>query len=93
LTGRSSRYLVNPEANWELPEDDDANVAWARECLAALEPHASGGLYLNVPGLLEEGDKLVRASLGSSYPRLAKLKARLDPDNVFRRNANVQPAP
>jgi FAD/FMN-containing dehydrogenase len=92
FTGRSSRYLVNPEANWELPEDDEANVAWARECLAALEPHASGGLYLNFPGLLEEGDKLVRASLGSSYPRLAKLKARLDPENVFRRNANVQPA-
>jgi len=75
FSGRGSRYLVNPEANWERPEDDEANVSWARECLAALEPHASGGVYLNFPGLLEEGDTNVRASPGPSYPPLANPKA------------------
>jgi FAD/FMN-containing dehydrogenase len=90
--GRGNRYVVNPEANWEHAADDDANVAWARGVLAALESHASGGVYLNFPGFLEEGQGLVRASLGSNYPRLAALKQRLDPDNVFRRNANVEPA-
>ena len=84
--------MVNPEANWEDPADDDANVAWAREVLAALEPYASDGAYLNFPGFLEEGQSLVRASMGANYERLAQLKRRLDPENLFRRNANVEPA-
>ena len=84
---------MNPEANWEHADDDEANVAWARRVLAALEPHASGGAYLNFPGFLEEGHDLVRSSHGSNYPRLAALKQRLDPENVFRRNANIEPAP
>jgi FAD/FMN-containing dehydrogenase len=90
--GRATRYVVNPEANWEDAAADDANVAWARSVLGALEPHAAGGTYLNFPGFLEEGDALVHASHGSNYERLAALKSRLDPENVFRRNANIEPA-
>jgi FAD/FMN-containing dehydrogenase len=92
FSGRSIRYVVNPEANWEHAGDDEANVAWARGVLAALEPYASGGLYLNFPGFVEEGQQLVRTSHGVNYQRLAALKQRLDPENVFRRNANVEPA-
>jgi FAD/FMN-containing dehydrogenase len=92
FAGRGPLYGVTAEANWDRPEDDEANVAWGREVLEALDEHASGGLYLNFPGFLEEGQELVRQSLGSNYPRLAALKARLDPENVFRRNANIEPA-
>ena len=53
--------------------------------------HASGGAYLNFPGFLEEGQSLVRASMGGNYTRLAQLKQRLDPENLFRRNANIEP--
>jgi FAD/FMN-containing dehydrogenase len=60
--------------------------------LTALESHASGGAYLNFPGFLEEGDELVRASHGSNYERLQSLKRRFDPENVFKRNANIDPA-
>jgi FAD/FMN-containing dehydrogenase len=90
--GRDNRYVINPEANWEEVADDDANVAWARGVLTALETHASGGAYLNFPGFLEEGDDLVRASHGSNYERLQSLKRRFDPENVFKRNANIDPA-
>ena len=93
FSGRSTRYLVNLEANWEHPGDDQANVAWARGVLSSLEGHADGRAYLNFPGFLEEGQDLVRASHGANYDRLARLKRRLDPDNLFRRNANVEPAP
>jgi FAD/FMN-containing dehydrogenase len=90
--GRDNRYVVNPEGNWEHADEDDANVAWARGVLTALESHASGGAYLNFPGFLEEGQDLVRASHGENYARLAALKQRLDPENLFRRNANIEPA-
>lgn len=90
--GRQNRYVINPEANWEDVNDDEANVAWARDVLTALEPHASGGAYLNFPGFMEEGDALVRASHGSNYERLQTLKRRFDPENLFRRNANIDPA-
>jgi FAD/FMN-containing dehydrogenase len=92
FSGRRARYVVNPEANWEHPEDDTVNVEWARSVLASLESHGAGGAYLNFPGFLEEGQRLVRASHGANYERLAALKQRLDPENVFRRNANVEPA-
>jgi len=90
--GRSVRYVVNPEANWEHRVDDDRNIAWARGVLSALEPHAAGGAYLNFPGFLEEGKDLVAASHGANYERLAALKKRLDPENIFHRNANIEPA-
>jgi FAD/FMN-containing dehydrogenase len=90
--GRGTRYVVNPEANWEHADDDEANVGWARGLLTAVEPFASGGAYLNFPGFLEEGQRLVRSSHGENYGRLAALKQRLDPDNLFRRNANILPA-
>jgi FAD/FMN-containing dehydrogenase len=92
FAGRDVAYVINPEANWERVEDDDANVAWARGVLTAVEPFASGGAYFNFPGFLEEGQALVRSTHGSNYERLAALKKRLDPENVFRRNANIEPA-
>lgn len=90
--GRGHRYVLNAEANWVAAADDEANVAWTRDLFARLERHATGGAYLNFPGFLEEGRGLVRASHGPNYPRLQALKRRLDPDNFFRRNANVEPA-
>jgi Berberine and berberine like len=89
--GGSARYLVNPEANWERADDDAANVTWARDILAALEPHATGGAYLNFPGFIEEGQELARKGYSTSYARLAAIKRRIDPENLFRRNANVEP--
>ena len=89
--GRRVPYIVNPEANWERPEDDDANITWARDCLKALEPHGLGGAYLNFPGLLEEGERMVKASFGENHARLVELKKQYDPSNFFRRNQNINP--
>ena len=65
FAGRDVPYLVNPEANWEDEADDEANVAWARACLADLEAHALEGLYLNFPGFLEEGAPMMRSAFGA----------------------------
>lgn len=88
---RDIPYLVNPEANWEHPQDDTANIAWARACLADLERFSAGGMYLNFPGFLEEGEAMIRASYGQNYARLVALKQQYDPHNLFRRNQNIRP--
>ena len=89
---RDPGYLLSPEANWEYETDDAANIAWARDVLASVDADASGGSYLNFPGMFEEGATLVRTSFGPTYDRLAELKRAYDPDNVFQRNQNILPA-
>jgi FAD/FMN-containing dehydrogenase len=88
--GREAGFLVNPEADWDESGADEANVAWARQLIKALEPHTVG-TYLNFPGLLEEGEAQLRASFGVNYERLVEVKTRWDPDNLFRLNHNVRP--
>lgn len=63
---------------------------WVRSCWQALQPHSVGiGSYVNAMGEFEE-DR-VRAAYGEKYPRLAELKAKYDPRNLFRRNSNIVP--
>jgi len=90
--GRDAAFLVTAEASWTDPADTDRAIAWAREVWAALERHSTGGVYLNFPGLGEEKEALVRAGYGANYERLAALKAKHDPDNLFRMNLNIEPA-
>jgi FAD/FMN-containing dehydrogenase len=82
--GARHRYLIGVEANWEDPATSDANVAWARDAVAALEPYSTGGGYLNFPGFFEEGEELLRASHGAgNYERLVELRRSYDPTGLF----------
>lgn len=90
--GRHTAYVLNPEANWHDPADDSANIAWVRSFFDAMAPYSDGSRYLNFAGFQEEGDALMRQSFGPHYARLAALKAKYDPNNLFRRNANIRPA-
>ncbi len=89
---RDAGYLVGVEANWDAAGDDAANIAWARAALDSIADESAGGSYLNFPGFLEDAAALIRSSFGESYDRLRELKRTYDPDNVFARNQNVQPA-
>ena len=91
--GRSPRYAVFLLAIAEEPALLAADTEWARVFWAALQTVSMGrGSYLN--GEAEYPDDRVRASFGAEkYARLAAIKARYDPDNVFHRNANIPPAP
>jgi FAD/FMN-containing dehydrogenase len=56
-----------------------------------MRPWATGAVYLNFIG--DEGKDRVVAGFGrENYDRLAKAKARYDPDNLFRHNHNIEPA-
>ena len=90
---RSAPILLGVEANWEeQPQDDEANIAWVRSCVADMRQFSSGGMYLNFPGFLEEGDQMLRDAYGENYERLVALKNQYDPTNLFRLNQNITPA-
>jgi FAD/FMN-containing dehydrogenase len=89
--GRHAAFLLSPEANWEHPEDDEANIAWLRAFIADMEEFSDGSRYLNFAGFQEEGDAMMHKAFGPQYERLAALKRKCDPDNLFRLNQNVKP--
>jgi FAD/FMN-containing dehydrogenase len=90
---RSMPYMFSIDSIWTNPEDDARNIAWTREFWARLEPQShKGRLYLNFPGLGEEGEELLRRTFGDNYARLAAIKAKYDPHNLFRCNQNIKPA-
>jgi FAD/FMN-containing dehydrogenase len=72
------------------PANADRISQWAKDYWEELHPTSAGGAYVNF--LMEEGQDRVRASYRGNYDRLAQVKARYDPDNVFHVNQNIQPA-
>jgi hypothetical protein len=76
-------------AGWTDPAQDQAQMAAARRYGAAVEPFASG-VYVN--DLTDEGQTGIRRAYGAgTLERLAAVKARYDPGNLFHRNHNVRP--
>jgi FAD/FMN-containing dehydrogenase len=90
--GRDAGFLLTGEASWSDPALTEDAIAWGRAFWDAIGPHSTGGLYLNFPGFGEEKEALVKAGYGENYERLAALKAKYDPANVFRMNLNIAPA-
>jgi FAD/FMN-containing dehydrogenase len=87
---RQTRYIMNVHTRWQDPAGDMACIAWARELFDAVAPYASGSVYSN----FMPGDEAARipAAYGSNYERLAAVKRRYDPANLFRMNQNIAPA-
>jgi FAD/FMN-containing dehydrogenase len=63
---------------------------WTVRYWEALHPYAAGGAYSNF--LMDEGEDRVRASYGSNYDRLARIKTAYDPGNLFHVNQNIKPS-
>jgi FAD/FMN-containing dehydrogenase len=76
---------------WTDAADTEANIAWTRETFAAIEPFRADGRWLNYYSDDEPLDAL-RAAYGPNGPRLAEIKRRYDPENVFHINHNILPA-
>jgi FAD/FMN-containing dehydrogenase len=75
-------------------DPDPANAGqlrdWAVAYWEAVHPYSAGGAYVNF--MMDEGQARVQATYRDNYQRLAKIKKRYDPDNLFHVNQNIEPA-
>ena len=72
------------------PANKEKITAWAKDYWAALHPYSAGGAYVNF--MMEEGDERIHATYGAHYNRLAQVKKKYDPTNLFCVNQNIKPA-
>jgi FAD/FMN-containing dehydrogenase len=87
---RDAPIMASVVAFYTSPEDRLVRDRWAADFAAALRPRE--GAYVNFLG--NEGPERVRdAYPGTTWNRLATIKRRYDPENLFRLNHNVLPAP
>jgi len=86
---RDAEYIMNVHTRWTDAAQDTACVTWAREFFDATAPFATGGVYVN---FVSEDEGRAAAAYGENYGRLAELKQKYDPGNLFRTNQNVSPA-
>ena len=92
LGDRSMGWMYSIDSIWSDSADDETNISWTREVWERSRKHShEGRLYLNFAGHGEDGEALVKDAYGKNYARLAEIKAKYDPKNIFRFNQNIEP--
>ncbi len=71
------------------PANNQRMIQWARDYWMALHPYSAGGGYINM--MMDEGTDFVQAAYRDNYARLAQIKAKYDPHNLFHVNQNIKP--
>ena len=95
--GKNDTAWSYREATWGMviagvdpnPTNTERITEWARDYWEAIHPHSAGGAYVNM--MMNEGQDRVRDSYRDNYDRLAEIKAKYDPANLFRVNQNIKP--
>lgn len=87
---RDAAFVMNVHGRWETPAEDERCIAWSRDYFQASATFASAGAYVNF--LTADETDRVKVAYGQNYDRLAKVKRKYDPENLFRTNWNVKPA-
>jgi hypothetical protein len=84
FSNRQYQLWLNFAMRWDDPADDGDFIARTREAVAGLKPWTGTGVYLNMLNF-DELDRVVEALGGpEKYARLGRVKARYDPENLFR---------
>lgn len=86
-SARDAKFVINVHGRWEGAEQDDKCIRWSRAFFQAAAPYASGGAYVNFM-TADESDRIA-AAYGLNYARLAEIKQRYDPENIFHLNQNI----
>jgi FAD/FMN-containing dehydrogenase len=87
---RDSRVMANVAAIYENDEEVPEHTSWVEGLVEELK-RGDEGAYVGF--LDDEGEERIRAAYpGRTWERLAAIKARYDPENLFRLNQNIPPA-
>ncbi|MFQ5776268.1 MAG: FAD-binding oxidoreductase [Kiloniellaceae bacterium] len=97
--GKDETAWSTRDATWSMviaaidpdPQDAGRLKRWGRAYWEAVHPHNLGGGYVNFM-MDDEGESRLKATYGDNYERLAALKKKYDPANLFRVNQNIRPA-
>jgi FAD/FMN-containing dehydrogenase len=97
--GRDETAWGARDATWSMviaaidsnPQNAEELKRWGRAYWEAVHRFNPGGAYVNFM-MDDEGDARVQASYGENYARLADVKRKYDPANLFRVNQNIKPA-
>ena len=72
------------------PANKEKIMKWSKAYWQAMHPYSAGGAYINM--MMDEGQERVQAAYRENYPRLAQIKKKYDPTNLFHMNQNIKPA-
>ena len=86
---RDDQWDYDVISQWNDPGESPDHIQWTREFWTAVEPFASGQVYVNHLDA-EEGTR-IRAAYSDNFGRLVALKNKFDPTNLFRLNQNIRP--
>jgi FAD/FMN-containing dehydrogenase len=87
---RDATYAQVIVAAWQDPAVDEDRIRWVRDYHAATAQYAEPGGYVNF--MASDDDGKVQDNYGGHYQRLAEIKTRYDPGNLFHLNQNIRPA-
>ena len=82
-------HAGRPRRRWRSGQRGEG-PDWAVNFADDIRPYSAGGAYMNF--IMDEGQERVRATYRDNYDRLARIKARYDPNNLFHVNQNIRPA-
>lgn len=85
---RGHAFSFHLVADWTDPTEDEQMCAWARDFHDAMEAHAAGGVYMNL--MSEDETARHPEAWQANHEKLRQVKARYDPDNLFRGNQNLR---
>jgi hypothetical protein len=92
FANRGAPWWLNFLLHWDDPTCDGDYTTQIRELADRISPYAASGAYVNALNA-DETERVIDAYGGPvNYARLAEIKARYDPGNLFRVNHNIEPA-
>jgi Berberine and berberine like len=88
---RNDQWDYDVISQWTDVAEAAEHIQWTREFWTAVEPFASGQVYVNHLDA-EEGTTRIKAAYSRNYDRLVALKNKYDPTNLFQLNQNIKPS-
>jgi FAD/FMN-containing dehydrogenase len=87
---RDAQFATVIAGMWPEPADNAKNIKWVKDYYAGLQPHSAAGGYVNF--MADDDQGRIRDNYRGNYERLASIKKKYDPSNLFHINQNIKPA-